>query len=87
MSNMIDLKNITMPCKVGITTSPVHKTLEWKIKYPEFTNWKILGNELSYMDAKTLVEYYASQFGCEASGINELKDNPIVPWYVYYFEF
>lgn len=67
---MIDQKNITMPCKVGITTTPVNKTLEWKIKYPELTNWKILGNELSYFDAKSLVEFYATQFGCEASGVN-----------------
>jgi hypothetical protein len=87
MGNMIDQKNITMPCKVGITTTPVNKTLEWKIKYPELTNWKILGNELSYFDAKSLVEFYATQFGCEASGVNETKEDPVVPWYVYYFEF
>ena len=87
MSNMIDQNTINMSCKVGITTSPVYKTLEWKIKYPEFANWKILGNKMSYLEAKSLVEYYASQFGCVASGIHEAKENQIVPWYVYYFEF
>jgi len=76
-----------MPCKVGITTSPVKQTVEWKLKYPEFSNWRILGNELSYGEARVLVEYYASQFGCEASGVIERPDNPVIPWYVYYFEF
>lgn len=76
-----------MPCKVGITTSPVNRNVEWKLKFPEFTNWKILGNDLSYLEAKRLVEYYASQFGCEAFGVNEKVEHPILSWYVYYFEY
>jgi hypothetical protein len=76
-----------MPCKVGITTSPVKKTVEWKVRYPEFTNWRILGNDLTYPEAKRLVEYYAMQFGCEAFGLNENNEDPILSWYVYYFEF
>jgi len=84
---MINLKPITMPCKVGITTSPVKQTFEWRLKFPEFTNWKILGSDMSYLEAKRLVEYYAMQFGCEAVGVNRKVDNPILSWYVYYFEF
>ena len=76
-----------MPCKVGITTSPVKQTVEWKLKFPAFTNWRILGNDLSYPEAKILVEFYASQFGCEAFGVQEKVDNHRVSWYVYYFEF
>jgi len=76
-----------MPCKVGITTSPVKQTVVWKLKFPEFTNWRILGSDLSYPEAKNLAEYYSMQFGCEAYGVNEKYDNPILSWYVYYFEF
>ena len=82
---MINLKQITMPCKVGITTSPVQQTVEWKVKFPRFTNWRILGNDLSYPEAKRLVEFYASQFKCEAFVVQE-KPNDQLSWYVYYFE-
>ena len=76
-----------MPCKVGITTSPVKQTVEWKLKFPEFTNWRILGNDMSYPEAKRLVEFYATQFGCEAFGVQDKTDNSLLSWYVYYFEF
>ena len=84
---MINLTQITMPCKVGITTSPVKQTVEWKLRFPEFTNWRILGNDLSYLEAKRLVEFYSMQFGCEAHGVDSKIDNSILSWYVYYFEF
>ena len=83
---MITLNNLTMSCKVGITTSPVHCTLEWRLKYPEFSNWKILGCELPYVDARNLVEFYAHQLDCEVFGLDDKEVNPVATWYIYYFE-
>ena len=75
-----------MPCKVGITTAPIVKTLEWKVKYPEFANWRILGCYMNRNEAKHLVKSFASNLNCDAFGLNEKSVKVLPSWYVYYFE-
>jgi hypothetical protein len=75
-----------MPCKVGITTAPIEKTLEWRVKYPGFANWRILGCHRTRNEAQLLVESFASNFQCDAFGLNEKPIKAMLSWYVYYFE-
>ena len=72
-------------CRVGITTDPDRRKMEWEEKYPNLRNWKILSKHNSRSSAQSAEESKARGHGCKShprGGGPEMST-----WYVYHFEY
>ncbi len=73
-----------MPCRVGITTDPQKRKLQWERRVVGLTNWKLLGKYHGKENARQKGAEYAATAGCNAhSGGPDIRG----PWYVYRFDY
>ena len=71
-----------MPCRVGITTRPNERRLEWEREVVGLSDWKILETYFSKQAAQDHEDRVAASHGCHAShGGADVGGL----WYVYHF--
>ena len=74
-----------MACRVGITTDPGRRKIEWEGRYPSLRSWRILSTHDSKNAAQQRETQEARKKGCIA---HHGGDGPeYAKWYVYYFEY
>ena len=74
-----------MACRVGITTRPDQRKIEWQRKHPSLRKWRLRGPYRTKASAQAEEDRLAKRLGCVAhhgGGRRKRAD-----WYVYYFEF
>lgn len=73
-----------MPCRVGISTRPEQRKIEWEREVIGMTNWKTIGKYSTKKEAQEHENRYARKTGCQAS-----HGGPDTPgtWYVYRFDY
>ena len=75
-----------MPCVVGITTNEGRRKAEWKSKYPNLTNWEVIGRHSNRKDAQRNEDAAKVLLGCEgAPGGREPEI--ALEWVVYKFNY
>jgi len=84
MDNEQKEREVTMPCRVGITTDPESRRAYWESQVVGFSNWRILKSFRSKNQAQEYENQYAAQYDCEAHG-----GGPAIAgtWCVYRFDY
>lgn len=73
-----------MACRIGITTDPDRRELDWKREYPNLRNWKNLEWHKTKSAAQQAETRLARQHGCvSAPGGNDADGD----WCVYKFDY
>lgn len=73
-----------MPCRVGITTNPSARKIDWQSKVVGFKNWRLLAACSSRKAAQKYEDWYAERYRCQA-----FPGGADAPgrWYVYRFDY
>ena len=74
-----------MACRVGITTRPLLRRLEWFGKHPNMTNWQVSGPYYTRESAQRDEDFLVETLGCEGHHGGDEPDNPDVFWWLYMF--
>ena len=72
-----------MPCRVGMTTTPLERLTYWKGQYPTLANWRILSQHSTKAAAQQAESQEARSRSC-VSGPGGAGPE-YATWYVYYF--
>ena len=73
-------------CRVGITTNPPRRRMEWFYEYPTtMRNWEVLAVCTSKAKAQEYETEYARIHGCDASPGGPGPNT--ADWHVYHFEY
>lgn len=73
-----------MPCRVGITTNPDERKIQWQSKVVGFKNWRIIKKFRTQEEAQDYEKWYAEKYNCHAHA-----GGPHSPgiWSVYRFDY